>query len=352
MTLLGDHFSFDQAHFSSYKFNRFEINGWTLERLFGELFGDLPPNPQLITTKRYLVTGGLGFIGSTLVDKLTRNNMNMVYVVDNESTGFRDNLPAALPENVCLEIADIGEIDFRNTIGYVDGIYHLAAMSKVLPSLANVDMVDFCLHENVQGTINVLKYAYRHNPPTKVVYSASSTCYGNGPVPNREDDLPQCQTPYALSKYCGELYCKLFSDLYKVPTIRLRYFMVFGPREPSEGSYSIVTGVFNRRKQNNLPLEIHGDGTQSRDFVHVHDIVEANMRAMNSDLINDTLNVGTGNTVSIKELANAISSIQVHVSSRPVDLKETLADTTLIRERLGFVPCINILETLNTSSWI
>ena len=198
---------------------------------------------------RYLVTGGAGFIGSTLVNKLKKNNE--VVVIDNLTTGTN------VPEGVEFIQGDVTDSSVYAKVGKVDGIFHLAAMSKVLPSLGDPSMVDFCTHQNVMGTIQVLKFAASFEPPVKVVYSASSTYYGNNPVPNVETQLPDCQSPYALSKYVGELYCQLFSRLYNVPTVRLRYFMVFGPGEPSEGPYAVVTGIFRKNKnENNINMHI------------------------------------------------------------------------------------------------
>ena len=205
MTLLGDKFTFNKAHFSSYQFNSFEINGWTLERLLGTVFSKTPVNQSLIQTKRYLVTGGCGFIGSNLAQTLSKDSI--VFVIDNLSTGSRENL--CVNENIYLHVGDILQTNFTSLFGYVDGIFHLAAMSKVLPSM-DVNMVEFCLQQNANGTINLLKYANSHIPAIKVVYSASSTYYGNNSVPNHESNLPDCQTPYAVSKYIGELYCELF----------------------------------------------------------------------------------------------------------------------------------------------
>jgi nucleoside-diphosphate-sugar epimerase len=288
----------------------------------------------------YLVTGGCGFIGSNLVNFLI-DNKHEVIVIDNLSTGNIIN------KNVTLIEGDITDYNVFKKLNYkFNGIFHLAAMSKVLPSLENKEMIEFCANNNIIGTINVLKYASSFDPPLKVIYSASSTCYGDNEIPNTENQLPDCQTPYALSKYVGELYCNLFSKLYKVPTIRLRYFMVFGPGEPSNGSYAVVTGIFKKNKLENKPLIIHGDGKQTRDFVHVNDIAEANLKAMESEYINETINVGTGQMVSIKELADLISENQIHTEPRKHDLKNTLADCSKILKLFKWKPTITIQSSL------
>jgi nucleoside-diphosphate-sugar epimerase len=325
-------------------YNENSIHGWCLERLFLTMFMSEVPITELMRQKRYLVTGGAGFIGSTLVKTLS--NQNRVIIVDNLTTG--DIKHVGVNSNTRLIIGDVQDTNVFDKIGHVDGIFHMAAMSKVAPSLENPNMVDFCVQQNINGTIGVLKYAASFNKPIKVVYSASSTYYGLNPIPNVETQLPDCQTPYALTKYCGELFCELFSKLYNVPTVRLKYFMVFGPNEPATGSYAVVSGIFLKRARENLPLIIHGDGLQTRDFVHVDDVCKANILAMdNNTLINDTINVGTGKMISIKELANLISSNQQHIESRKIDLKQTLCDTTKLREKLGWVPTISITDYIN-----
>ncbi len=329
----------EDAHHTIRTFDPYSICGWTLERLLYAIFLTSNYNREF-DKKRYLVTGGAGFIGSNLIDSL-KDDVNVV-VLDNLTTGNIQYVPNH--KNVFFVQGDILQGNLTQTVGYVDGIFHMAAMSKVLPSLEDPTMVEFCQRQNVDGTIAILKYAQEHSPPVKVVYSASSTYYGNNPTPQKEDQLPDCQTPYALTKYMGELYCNLYSTLYGVPTVRLRYFMVYGPREPSTGAYAVVSGIFLQRKKQNLPLLIHGDGKQSRDFVHVKDIAKANILAMNSSLTDETINVGTGTTLSIKELADLISDDQIFTEKRKVDLKATLCDTTKLQFLLGWVPTNRIQD--------
>lgn len=298
---------------------------------------------------KYLVTGGCGFIGSTLVKCLKRDGHDVV-IIDNLSTG------AIHPDsNVTFIEGDVTDYEVLKNLPKVDGIFHLAAMSKVLPSLEDPTLVDFCAHQNSQGTLNVLKLASSYDPKIKVVYSASSTYYGLNSVPQHESQTHDCQTPYALTKYMGELWCELFSRLYSVPTVRLRYFMVYGPNEPSTGAYAVVTGIFKKRAQKGLPLIIHGDGAQTRDFVHVEDVAEANIRAMNCQNLRDvTINVGTGTQVSIKELADLISNEHVYGPKRSVDLVATESDTTRCLSLLGWKPsrCIkDSILTIVTSHW-
>jgi nucleoside-diphosphate-sugar epimerase len=341
MLLNQKQLTIDIASEGHYEYEPHSMNGWCLERLLGYVFSIQVPLQEEMKQKKYLVTGGAGFIGSNLVNMLSKNNT--VVVVDNLTTGDITNI--VKNDNIHFINGSVLDSELLDRVGYVDGIFHLAAMSKVLPSLENKDMFNFCMEQNILGTINVLKFASSYRKPMKVIYSASSTAYGLNPIPNVETQQPDCQTPYALSKYCGELCCELFYKMYKLPSVRLKYFMVYGPNEPSTGSYAIVTGIFLKRKRENLPLLIHGDGSQTRDFVHVEDICQANILAMeNEDLVNETINVGTGEMISIKELADLISADQIHVEGRKIDLKHTLCDTTKLKEKLGFIPSKKIKD--------
>lgn len=306
-----------------------------LEKLLWYIFSDSPLTKPVANT--YLVTGGCGFIGSNLVRRLVDRG-DTVYVIDNFSTG---NIK--LKESDQLKIIEGDITNFCFSFTGLTGIFHLAAMSKVLPSIEDPSMHEFCQRQNVLGTINVLKFAASFQPPIKVVYSASSTYYGNGKTPSVETQPHDCQTPYAVSKYGGELQCELFSRLYNVPTVRLRYFMVFGENEPSVGPYAIASGIFAKRKREGLPLIVHGDGSQTRDFVYVGDVCEANIRAMeNNKLINETINVGTGRQVSIKRLATLISDDIQYVEKRKFDMLATEADTTKCETLLGWKPTVKI----------
>lgn len=275
-----------------------------------------------------LVTGGAGFIGSHLVERLLADG-HRVRVLDDLSQGHREWVP---PSAELIHGTIVDPPTCRRACAGVSGVFHLAAMSKVAPS---IDKIEFCTEQNVLGTQNVL-VAARDAGVKKVVYSASSSSYGNRPAPQREDMLPDALNPYALSKYVGELYCELFTRLYGLPTLSLRYFNVYGPRQPTVGAYALVLGVFLRQKKNGEPLTIHGDGEQRRDFVHVRDVVAANLAAYASPAKGLTLNVGSGTNVSVKELANLISPNQTHLARRAGDAEVTLADVSRIREVLGW----------------
>jgi UDP-glucose 4-epimerase len=206
-------------------------------------------------------------------------------------------------------------------------------------------MLHFCAHQNVNGTAQLLLAAReRKDRIRKVIYSGSSTYYGGGQLPNREDVLPDCQTPYAVTKYFGEQYCELFTRLHGLPSIRLRYFMVYGPRQPDSGPYAVVNGVFMDNWKSGQPLTILGDGQQTRDFVHVSEVAEANIRAFESDITDATINVGTGHAISILDLANIFSDKLVFKPPRVPDIPHSLADTSRLKNLLGWVPSRNVVD--------
>ena len=283
-----------------------------------------------------VVTGGAGFIGSHLSERLITLGYR-VRIIDNLSQGNREWVPeeAEFFEGDILE-----ENILKKRFNGASGVFHIAAMSKVAPSM---DKPEFCTEQNVLGTQNVL-IAAKNAKVKKVVYSASSTYYGNREAPQYEDMLPNPLNPYALSKYVGEQYCELWTRLYGLSTISLRYFNVYGPRQPGEGAYALVLGIFLRQYKEGLPLTIHGDGFQRRDFIHIRDVVEATIAAYNSEASGTVLNVGSGTNISVKELANLISKNQVYGARRLGDADVTLADISKIKRLLGWEPSITIEE--------
>jgi UDP-glucose 4-epimerase len=192
----------------------------------------------------------------------------------------------------------------------------------------------------------MLKAAHRSHA-RKFVYAASSTVYGRTPPPHRELNPPDCLNPYALTKYVGEQYCELYDRLYGLPTLSLRYFQVYGPRQPSSGDYAVVSGIFLEQRKSGAPLTIHGDGSQRRDFVYVGDVAEANIRALESPVHGTVINVGTGTSHSIKEIADLISVDQVvGMPRRPGDMNETRADTSRCHSLLQWCPSTPLVPTL------
>ena len=283
---------------------------------------------------KVLVTGGAGFIGSNLVDRLLADGYK-VNILDNLYTGFIRNVPLDNP-NVRFILGDILDpIMLKKAMDDVEYVYHLAAMSKVVPSLKSSAMARFCTESNALGSWNVLDVA-RQSAIKKVVYAASSTYYGNHPAPHREDMPPDFLTPYAASKYEGEIQMQMFDTLFGVPTISTRFFMVYGPRQPSTGAYAIVTGVFAKQAADGLPLTIEGDGSHYRDFIHVSDIVDGLIIAQQSnELRGDVINLGSGTSYTVQDVADLVSSDQTHVAPRLNDLEGTLANTCKQKRLLG-----------------
>ena len=293
---------------------------------------------EKLSNQLMVVTGGAGFIGSHLSAKLIEMGCR-VRVIDNLSQGKRE----WVLEEAEFFAGEILEKDLlRNVVVAASGVFHIAAMSKVAPS---IDKPEFCTEQNVLGTQNVLMAA-KNAKVKKLVYSSSSTYYGNRESPQYEDMLPNPLNPYALSKYIGEQYCELWTRLYGLSTISLRYFNVYGPRQPKEGAYALVLGIFLRQQKNGEPLTIHGDGSQRRDFVHVRDVVEANIVAYRNDVSGVALNVGSGTNVSVKELADIISKNQIFEPRRKGDAEITLADIYKIKKLLSWEPKIKINEGL------
>jgi UDP-glucose 4-epimerase len=285
-----------------------------------------------------LVTGGAGFIGSHLVSLLLERGYR-VRVLDNLSYGRRE----WVPEDAQFTEGDIRDSEAcRRACQGVDGVFHMAAMSR---SAASLDDFATCTSSNIVGTQNLLQAAQQAGV-AKLIYSGSSTYYGSQPVPHVEGMPPDFLNFYGLTKYVGEQYCLLFDKLYGLAAVVLRYFNVYGARQPESGAYALVLGVFLRSWQEGKPLEIHGTGEQRRDFVHVRDVAEANLRAYESDVRGEVFNIGSGTNISVKELADRISVRQTRRPARAGDSKETLADITKARGLLGWEPRISFTEGL------
>ncbi|KAJ1560962.1 hypothetical protein HK405_005381 [Cladochytrium tenue] len=295
-----------------------------------------PRKAKSVSDTLVLVTGGAGFIGSNLVDRLLTLGYR-VRVFDNLATGSIRNIPLD-NDRVTFIMGDILDMDAvtRATEG-VDYVYHLAAMSKVAPSLKNTQIARFCTEVNALGTWNVLEAA-RIKGIKKVIYAASSTYYGNKPIPHTEIDAADFLTPYAASKFEGEIQMQMFNDIFAVPTVSCRFFMVYGPRQPSTGAYAIVTGVFARQAALGKPLTIEGTGLHSRDFIHVRDIVDGLILSQQLGVKGEVINLGTGTGYSVKQVADLVSDKQIHVAERKNDLEATLANTCKMKRLLGYLP--------------
>ncbi len=285
-----------------------------------------------------LVTGGAGFIGSHLSERLLQRGYR-VRVLDNLSFGHRE----WVPDGAEFLEGDIQNVsDCRTACEGVSGLFHAAAMSRAGPSL---EAIESCTQDNILGTQNVL-IAARDAGVRKMVYSGSSTFYGNQPVPHREDMRGEFLNFYSLSKYVGEEYARLFDRAFGLQMVVLRYFNVYGPRQPETGAYALVLGIFLKRWRDGLPLEIHGSGDQRRDFIHVRDVADCNIAAYESNHHDLVLNVGSGANESIRSLADMISKNQVVTSRRKGDALQTLADISKTQELLNWQPRVQLAEGL------
>ena len=288
---------------------------------------------------KYLVTGGAGFVGSNLVDRLIGEGHEVV-IVDNLSTGKKENIN---PKATFYEL-DITEQDedWQSAFDGVDTVFHTAAMARVQPSIDNPVIFD---KVNVGGTLNMLKISSDYGV-RRFVYSASSSAYGDtDKLPQKETDPTNPISPYAAQKMIGEIYCRMFCQVYDIETISLRYFNVYGERQSYEGAYALVMGVFANQLLNGKPMTINGDGEQRRDFTYVGDIVDANIRAATSDKVGngEVINVGNGDNKSVNELADLLGGERVH-RDPVIEPRATLADNSEARELLGWKPKQNFDE--------
>ena len=294
---------------------------------------------------RVVVTGGAGFIGSHLVELLLKKN-HEVTVIDNFSTGRPENL-AHLKENPDLKLIYADITDFEKIEPIFEGkdwVFHLAALADIVPSIEKP--VDY--HKsNVDGTFNVLQACVKNNIK-RFVYSASSSCYGIPnvyPTPETTETAPQY--PYALTKYIGEQYVMHWGKLYKLPVVSLRLFNVYGTRSRTSGTYGAAFGVFLAQKLAGKPFTVVGDGTQTRDFTYVTDVADAFYTAAKSDVCDEIMNVGSGNTYSVNKIVNLLGGEKVYIPKRPGEPDCTFADITKIRKLLNWEPKVSIEEGVN-----
>ena len=287
---------------------------------------------------RSLVTGGAGFIGSHLVERLLVDG-HMVTVLDNFSTGRVENLDQ-VKDNPRLSIQHVdvsSDSEIRQFFENVDWVFHLAALADIVPSIQQ----PLAYHKaNVDGTVAVLEAA-RAAAVRRFVYAASSSCYG---IP---DEFPTPETapirpmyPYALTKYLGEQYVLHWNKVYKLPCVSLRLFNIYGPRARTTGAYGAVFGVFLAQKLAGKRFTVVGDGTQTRDFTFVIDVVDAFVRAAESEIEGEVFNVGSGNTYSVNHLVSLIGGDVVHIPKRPGEPDCTFADITKIAQILGWRPSV------------
>lgn len=304
-----------------------------------------------MNSKVVLVTGGAGFIGSHLAEELVRRGYQVI-ILDDLSTGRKENIEGLIGEPLTGEVQFVqGSITdlplLQKLFQGVDCIFHLAAIPSVPRSLEN----PLACHEvNITGTLNVL-LAAKDSGVKKVIYASSSSVYGDTPtLPKTEGMLPTPQSPYAVTKLCGEYYCRVFEQVYDLPTVCLRYFNVYGPKQDPGSEYAAVIPKFMRRALDGNPPVIFGDGKQTRDFTYVRDTVKATILAAETEA-RGVYNVGSGNRTTINELAKLILSLigshlePIHQEPRPGDVRHSLADISKIKA-LDYNPDYSLREGL------
>jgi UDP-glucose 4-epimerase len=304
---------------------------------------------------RYIVTGGAGFIGSSLADRLVADDHDVV-IIDDLSSGRRENIEHILDHpGVTFVEGSITDLDLLLDVSVgADGIFHQAAIASVPRSVADPLETN---EVNVTGTVNLLWAAKECGVPA-VVAASTSAIYGNSPVfPKEESMTPEPLSPYAVSKLAGEHYGRVFSDLYGIRTVFLRYFNVYGPRQDPNSEYAAVIPKFITRLLKGNPPIIYGDGEQTRDFIFVADVVRANIMAMESSA-SGVFNIAGGSRISLNQLASILSTV-TGVNHRPVydpprvgDVRDSVAAISSAREAFGFSPAYTLDDGLReTVAW-
>jgi UDP-glucose 4-epimerase len=304
--------------------------------------------------KIIVVTGGAGFIGSNLVEAFLEEND--VTVIDDMSTGSYENI-RLLVEQKHVKLVNGSTTDLKllkSTLNGAEYLFHAAAIPSVQRSIGDPIKTN---EAGITGTLNVL-VAARDSGVKRVIFASSSSVYGETPtLPKREDMTPMPLSPYALTKLAGEHYCQLFTELYGLSTVSLRYFNVYGPHQDPSSEYSAVIPRFIKSALSGNSLTIYGDGDQTRDLTYVKDVVRANMLAAESKATG-VFNIATGSRISINELAKLIIKISgkastiVYTPPRPGDIRHSLADISRAHETFGYSPRYSLEEGVKeTMDW-
>ena len=307
-------------------------------------------------TGKVVVTGGAGFIGSHIAETLARSGAK-VLIVDNLSTGHRENVEE-LSGDVELVEGSVADRELMNRVlSGAEVVFHEAAIPSVPRSVEDPEQTHIA---SVDGTFNLL-LAAREQKVRRVVYAASSSAYGDQPtLPKVEDMSPDPLSPYAVAKLVGEYYCQVFSRVYGLETVSLRYFNVFGPRQDPGSQYSGVVSRFISALCSDEQPVIFGDGEQSRDFTYIDNVVSANLKAATTTGgIGKVINIATGDRITLNQLLNELKDLvgkpDISVDYRETrvgDVRHSLADTTKAREMLGYEPTVGLREGLQrTIDW-
>ncbi len=303
---------------------------------------------------KVVITGGSGFIGSHLANFLIDLNYEVV-VIDNLSIGRLENITELIEHSkftfLQADITDFNAIDF--IFKDAEWVFHLAALADIVPSIENPNEY---YQSNVNGTFNVLEACRKHHV-NKIIYSASSSCYGiPDKYPTKETAEIRPQYPYALTKNLGEQLVMHWCQLYNIPAISLRFFNVYGPKARTSGTYGAVFGVFLAQKLANKPFTVIGDGSQTRDFTYVSDIVNALITAAESNVSGEIINIGSNATYSINRLVKLLGGDVTFIPKRPGEPDCTWADITKAHRLLNWKPQVKLetgVENLlsNLDSW-
>ncbi|MBU8595616.1 LPS biosynthesis protein WbpP [Shouchella clausii] len=303
----------------------------------------------------YLITGGAGFIGSNIAKALVAKG-EKVKILDNFNTGKKDNIAEFIDEIEVIDGDFTNEKTVQSALKQVDVVFHQGAIPSVPKSIQNPIESN---HANVSGTLQLLQGAVEARV-SRFIYAASSSAYGDSETLPKHEQLPgNPMSPYAVSKYTGELYCKVFYNLYGLETVSLRYFNVFGPRQDPNSKYAAVIPSFIKAMLNDKPPTIFGDGTQSRDFTFIDNVVAANLLAANAPkLQGESVNIGGGASIDLNSLVDEINvllgkQIQANYGpERPGDVKHSLADIHLAEKLIAYRPTVSFQEGLRqTVEW-
>ncbi len=286
-----------------------------------------------------LVTGGAGFIGSNLVDLLIKKK-HKVIVLDNFSTGRRSNLKDHSKKNLKIVNVDISNYQkIKKYFSKVDYVFHMAGLADIVPSIENPDKY---FKSNVIGTFNVLQ-ASRQSKIKKLIYAASASCYGfPKKFPTNENEKIKPMYPYALTKWQGEELVQHFNKVFKLPTISLRFFNIYGPKSRTSGTYGAVFGVFLAQKIAKKPLTVVGDGNQTRDFLHIKDLTDAIIKAAYSKRVGKIYNVAGGKEIKVNTLVKLIGGKRINIPKRPGEPYRSLANINKIKKELNWRPKVSI----------
>jgi UDP-glucose 4-epimerase len=297
----------------------------------------------VLKNKDILITGGCGFIGSNLAENLSENNI--IKIMDNLVSGKTANVSGL--KNIKVVKADVRDFPaVQNALKGVDLVFHEASNVFVQKSL---EEPQYDAENNIIGTINILE-ACRKNDVKRIVYASSCAVYGDPKeLPINEKHPCGPKSPYGASKKAVENYCRLYNELYGIETVSLRYFNVYGPRQDPSSPYSGVISIFIKNILNNKQLFIYGDGNQTRDFVNIKDVVDANiLSALSKNAVGKSINIGTGKQTSLNELVGVLKKITnknvkaIYKSTRPGDIKHSAADISSAKKILEFSPKISL----------